>query len=117
MTNGRLYPDWDKSDHQNLMKVSTPLGDLDWESSEKSGLMVDQRTGDDLLDTADEDQEEADLISEIERMLIHHKDCWRGSGHRHQQFVFHATTKFGRTHARLLLPAVMSGTRTGPRDG
>ena len=51
------------------MEVSTPLGDPDWESSEKSGLMVDQRTGDDLLDTADEDQEEADLISEFKRMI------------------------------------------------
>ena len=77
-------PDCDKSD--DAMEASTPLGDPDWESSEKSGLMLYQRTGDDLLDTADEDQEEADLISEIERMLPSafntvttgdaHSECW-----------------------------------------
>ena len=54
------------------MEVSTPLGDPDWESSEKSGLMVDQKTGDDLLDTADEDQEEADLTAETQGV------SWRG---------------------------------------
>ena len=85
--------DWTASIRTPCTKkeLSTPLGDPDWESSaaEKSGLMVDQRISDDLLDTADEDQEEADLISEIERMLPSafntvttgdaHSECWTGS--------------------------------------
>ena len=32
----------------DVWEVSTALGDPDWESSEKSGLMVDRRTGDDV---------------------------------------------------------------------